>query len=92
MIKELFIGCMPFGFSQDDLRDLFEPHCEVKQINFFEDWENARFDAYAHVEVEVDDLEKLIRAIDGQHIQGKVLRVNERVKRIDRIEVPRRSA
>lgn len=83
MRTKLFVGCMPFRFTADDLRKELTPYGKVVTLNWHQDLEHATFDSYAHVEVESDDVQRLICDLDGKHIGNRVLRVNELVPRTD---------
>ena len=81
MIKDIFIGCMPFGFTEGDVRRECEPYGRVESIEFHQDLENATFDSYAHVRIHTDDVDRLLNELDGKRIRNRLLRVNEVVTR-----------
>lgn len=83
MSTKLFIGCMPFRFTADDLRQELAPYGKIVTLTWHQDLEHATFDSYAYVEVESADIQRLIRDLDGKHIGNRVLRVNELVLRAD---------
>lgn len=83
MRKQLFVGCMPFRYTQHDLTDLLKPYGEIHGIKFFSDWENATHDAYAHVDMDVTNMTRLILEIDGKAVGDRIIRINEVVTRQD---------
>jgi RNA recognition motif-containing protein len=83
MLKKIFVGCMPFGFSEDDIRREFEPYGKVQSIRLFQDLEHATFDAYAHVTIDTDNDDRLLNELDGKVIGNRLLRVNIAVNRED---------
>ena len=86
MMKNIFIGCMPFAFSEEDIRALFEPYGKVVSVELWQDLVHATFDAYAHVQIETDQVDRLLDALDGKTAGSRVLRVNEVVTRKDSLE------
>jgi RNA recognition motif-containing protein len=83
MLKNIFIGCMPFGFSEEDIRAQFEPYGRVVSIELTQDLAHATIDAYAHVLMETDQFDRLLNELDGKSVGNRVLRVNEVVTRED---------
>jgi len=86
MMKNIFIGCMPFAFSEEDIRALFVPYGAVTSVEFKQDLEHATFDTYAHVQIDTDDVDRLLNELDGQKAGSRVFRVNEVVTRRDSFE------
>lgn len=86
MTKNIFIGCMPFAFSEEDIRALFLLYGAVLAVDLKQDLENATFDAFAHVQIETDQVDRLLNELDGKQAGRRVLRVNEVVTRKDSLE------
>ena len=86
MLKNIFVGCMPFKFSEEDIRRQFEPYGDVESVQLFQDLEHATFDSYAHVAVDTDDVQRIVKELDGKFIGNRPLRVNEVVTRDDRLK------
>lgn len=86
MLRKIFVGCMPFKFSEEDIRGQFEPYGTVESIQLFQDLEHATFDSYAHVAIDTDDVQRIINELDGKVIGNRLLRVNELVTREDRMK------
>jgi RNA recognition motif-containing protein len=86
MRKNIFVGCMPFKFSEKDIRGQFEPYGSVEAVQLFQDLENATFDSYAHVAIDTDDVQRLVIELDGKVIGNRLLRVNEVVTRDDQLK------
>ena len=82
--ETILIACMPFRFSKEDIRNIFEnAGAQVHTVELFEDLENATFDAYAHVEINSENVGSVIDALDGKMIGHRPLRVNRVVDRKD---------
>jgi RNA recognition motif-containing protein len=86
MRKNIFIGCMPFKFSEEDIRAQFEPYGAVESVRLFQDLEHAAFDSYAHVAIDTDDVQRVVNELDGKVIGNRLLRVNEVVTRDDQLK------
>ena len=88
MVKVIFVGCIPYSFTKNDIEKTFIPFGDIKNIDFFEDKENASFDAYAHVTIETGQFSEMLSTLDGKHVNGRVLRVNELNTRQDNLVTP----
>ena len=83
MLTTLYCGCLPYKFTESEVSELFESLCEVRSTQFFSDWENATFHAYAYVEIDTDDVEAVIRALDGRKVKNMPLQVHTLVQKTD---------
>jgi hypothetical protein len=83
MIATLYVGCLPYGFTEADVSRLFESLGSVRSVKFFADWEQATIHAHAHVEIETEDIDGLVRAMDGRKVKDMPLMVHELVRRAD---------
>ncbi len=83
MVATLFCGCLPYKFTQAEVSRLFESLCEVRSTTLVADWEGATFHAYAHVEIDADDVDAVIRALDGKKVNNMPLMVHTLVQRAD---------
>jgi RNA recognition motif-containing protein len=72
---------MPFGFTGADIHREFEPIGRVVSVDLEQDLENATFDAFAYVEIETDDVDRMLNELDGKRVGNRLLRVNEAVIR-----------
>lgn len=75
---------MPFSASEDDLRSLFATHGDVLSCAVPMDRDTQRPRGFGFVEMSSEDAAKAIRALDGQDMSGRALRVNEARPREDR--------
>lgn len=84
----IYVGNIPYRFSEDELRETFEAHGEVSSASIIMDRETGRSKGFGFVEMPNDDEAKsAIETLDGQDCGGRPLRVNEARPRGDR---PRR--
>jgi RNA recognition motif-containing protein len=80
--KKLYVGNLPFSTTDEQLRDMFEPHGRTQSVNVIVDRETGRSRGFAFVEFETDEAAQAAReALDGKDIEGRPLRVNEAYER-----------
>lgn len=78
MAKKLYVGNLPFSATEDDIRAAFEQHGAVASVNVITDRETGRPRGFAFVEMEeASAAEDAVRALDGQDLGGRNIRVNE---------------
>ncbi|GAB4450011.1 MAG: hypothetical protein OHK0015_55300 [Chloroflexi bacterium OHK40] len=77
MLVKLFVGNLPWSVSDDDLARVFAPHGDVQSARVITDRDTGRSRGFGFVEIDVDDVAAVIRATDGQDLNGRPLRVNE---------------
>jgi RNA recognition motif-containing protein len=77
MLVKLFVGNLPWSVGDDELARIFTPHGDVQSARVITDRDTGRSRGFGFVEIEVDDVAAVIRATDGQEINGRPLRVNE---------------
>jgi cold-inducible RNA-binding protein len=77
-MKKLFVGNLPFGATEDELRDLFAPFGEVQQVRIMTDRDTGKSRGFAFVEMAQDeDATKAIDGLSGKDFGGRQLTVNE---------------
>ncbi len=85
MGKRIYCGNLSFQSSQDDLRALFTAHGEVTDVHVVMDRETGRSRGFAFVEMATEEQAKAaIKALDGQSVGGRNLKVNEAQAREER--------
>ena len=86
----LYVGNLPYNFSDDDLRRLFEPHGTITSAQVISDRDTGRSRGFGFVEMEKDDeARKAIEELDGTDVGGRALTVNEARPRRERSNRPR---
>ncbi|MFZ4574896.1 MAG: RNA recognition motif domain-containing protein [Phycisphaerales bacterium] len=77
MIK-LYVGNLPFSTTDDDLRQIFEPHGQVLSSSIVMDRETGRSRGFGFVEMaDAEQGKAAITALHGTNIAGRDLTVNE---------------
>ena len=86
---EFYVGNLPYSATQQDLEELFRPHVDVERINVVTDRETGRSKGFAFVTMRSGDADTVLQ-LDGTHLDGRALRINEARGRPDRSSFPRR--
>lgn len=84
MVKTLYVGNVPWGTTEDDLRDAFAEHGEVLGCRIITERATGRSRGYGFVEVNDADAEKIIESMNGTELDGRRLVVNEAKPRENR--------
>jgi cold-inducible RNA-binding protein len=83
--KKLYVGNLPYGFSDTDLQGLFTPHGEVQSAQVIMDRDTGRSKGFGFVEMNnAEQATAAIAALNGQEINGRSLTVNEARPREER--------
>ena len=77
-MKNIFVGNLSFGTTEDAIRTLFEAHGAVERVNIVTDRDTGQPRGFGFVEM-TNDGEGLqaIAALNGQDVDGRTLNVNE---------------
>lgn len=83
MGKRLFVGNLSFNTTEDSLSALFQQGgWNVASISVVTDRDTGRSRGFAFAEMNSDaDAQAAIKALDGQQLDGRALRVNEAEER-----------
>jgi len=84
MAKSIYVGNLPFSASEEEIRELFAQHGDVEAVKVITDRETGKPRGFAFVEMEPDDANAAIAALDGADFGGRALRVNEARERTER--------
>ncbi len=78
MAKKLYVGNLSYEISEDDLRNLFEPHGSVSSAKVITDRDTGRSKGFGFVEMDDDqEANNAIEALNGEMSNGRALTVNE---------------
>ncbi|KMY66042.1 RNA-binding protein [Desulfocarbo indianensis] len=91
MLKNIFVGNLPFSATTDDVRALFEQYGEVQSAKVITDRETGRSRGFGFVEMPTEEADAAISALAGYEMDGRPLRVNEAMERRERKPQQRRS-
>ncbi|MDX1680927.1 MAG: RNA-binding protein [Akkermansiaceae bacterium] len=82
---KMYVGNLPFKTSNDELQELFSNHGEVTDIYMPTDRDSGRPRGFAFVTMSSkEEMEAAIKALDGEELDGRALRINEAQPREER--------
>lgn len=88
----IYVGNLPYGVSDQDLKNLFAPFGDVASASVIMDKFSGQSKGFAFVEMPSrDQAMKAIAGLNESAMQGRNIRVNEAKPREDRGSRPRRS-
>src|SRR5712692_11941213 len=74
----IFVGNLAFTTTEQDLRQLFEPYGTVETVRMMTDRETGRSRGFGFVEMpDSRAAQSAIDALNGTHVAGRALTVNE---------------
>ena len=77
-MKNIFVGNLSFGTTEDSLRSMFQSYGAVDRVNIVTDRDSGQPRGFAFIEMSVDsDGDKAINALNGADLDGRSLNVNE---------------
>jgi len=77
-VKNIFVGNLSFNTNEDELRQMFEAYGQVDRVSIMTDRDTGRSRGFGFVEMASnEDGEKAIAGLNGSHIGGRTLNVNE---------------
>lgn len=76
MQKSIFVGNIPFGAMEREIKELFSQYGEVSNVNFIMDWANGRFKGYGFVTMPGPDAERAIAQLNEHKFQDRKLIVS----------------
>ncbi len=81
----LYIGNLSFETTENDLQDLFEQHGTVSEVALVMDRMTGNSRGFAFVTMgSATEGQAAITALDGQHVDGRLVMVNEARPREER--------
>jgi cold-inducible RNA-binding protein len=83
-VKNIYVGNLDFGATEESIRSLFAPHGTVEKVHLATDRETGRSRGFAFVEMAEGDADKAIAALNGTIVGGRALTVNEARPKADR--------
>lgn len=78
MGKKLYVGNLPYSFTEGTLNDLFGQIGAVESCRLITDRDSGRSKGFGFVEMSSEeDAEKAISELNGKEVEGRALTVNE---------------
>jgi RNA recognition motif-containing protein len=75
-MKKMYVGNLPFDVTEDQLRQVFAQHGTVESVSVITDRTTGQPRGFGFVEMSEADADKAMRALDGQDLGGRSLKVN----------------
>ena len=84
-MKNIFVGNLSFGATEDSVRALFQAHGSVDRVSIVTDRDTGQARGFGFVEMS-DNAEgdRAIAALNGTDLDGRALNVNEARPKADR--------
>ena len=77
-MKNIFVGNLSFGTTEDALRSMFETYGAVDRVNLVTDRDTGRARGFGFVEMSVgEEADRAIAGLNGRELDGRLLNVNE---------------
>jgi cold-inducible RNA-binding protein len=77
-MKNIFVGNLSFGATEDALRSLFEAYGTVDRVSIVTDRDSGQPRGFAFVEMTNDpEGDKAIAGLNGTDLDGRTMNVNE---------------
>jgi len=84
-MKNIFVGNLSFGATEDAVRSLFESHGAVDRVSIVTDRDTGQARGFGFVEMSNDsEAQSAIAALNGRELDGRALNVNEARPKEDR--------
>jgi len=84
-MKNIFVGNLSFGATEDAVRSMFEAYGTVEKVNLITDRDTGQARGFGFVEMSVNaDADRAIAELNGRELDGRALNVNEARPKTDR--------
>jgi RNA recognition motif-containing protein len=84
-VKNIFVGNLDFGATEESIRSLFEPYGTVEGVRLMTDRDTGRSRGFAFVEMtDSGEADQAITALNGTNLEGRALNINEARPKVDR--------
>ncbi len=77
-MKNIFVGNLSFGTTEDAVRSLFEAYGTVERVNLITDRDTGQPRGFGFVEMSGGaEADRAIAELNGRELEGRALNVNE---------------
>lgn len=84
-MKNIYVGNLDYGTSEDQLRTAFEAYGQVDKVTLIRDRDTGQPRGFGFVEMTNDgEAEKAIQALNGATVGARAITVNEARPRVER--------
>lgn len=84
-MKNIFVGNLSFGVTEEAIRSAFEEYGTVDRVSVVKDRDTGQARGFGFVEMNNDsEAERAINGLNGKQLDGRALNVNEARPKEDR--------
>jgi len=84
-MKNIFVGNLSFGATEDSLRSMFEAYGTIDRVNIVTDRDTGQARGFGFVEMSNNaEGDRAIAELNGRELDGRALNVNEARPKEDR--------
>ncbi len=84
MVKNLFVGSLPFSTNEESLGQLFSQYGQIVSLNVIKDRYTGQSRGFAFVEMSTEEeAQKAIAALNGYNLEGRSIVVKEALPKPD---------
>jgi len=84
-VNNILVGNLSLNVTEQDIRPLFEKHGAVRRFKMMTERSTGLSRGFGFIEMKTDaEAEVAIVALNGTHLNGKVLQVNQARPQLDR--------
>jgi cold-inducible RNA-binding protein len=84
-MKNIFVGNLSFGATEDAVRSMFEAYGAVERVNLITDRDTGQARGFGFVEMSNSaEADRAIAELNGRELDGRALNVNEARPKEDR--------
>src|SRR5579864_1847284 len=77
-MKNIFVGNLSFGTTEDSIRSLFEQYGTVERVNLITDRDTGQARGFGFVEMaDSTEADRAIAELNGRELNGRALNINE---------------
>ena len=77
-MKNIFVGNLSFGATEDAVRSLFEAYGTVERVNLITDRDTGQARGFGFVEMSNNsEADRAIAELNGRELNGRAMNVNE---------------
>ena len=86
----IYVGNVQYSTTEEHIRELFEQFGTVESVKMINDRETGRFRGFGFVEMNDEEAQTAINALNDTDYNGRKIQVNEAKERAERSDRPRR--
>jgi RNA recognition motif-containing protein len=77
-MKNIFVGNLSFGATEDSVRSMFEAYGPVDRVSIVTDRDSGQARGFGFVEMSANaDADRAIAELNGRELDGRALNINE---------------